>query len=211
MVIIISIIYRASRIACSSKSRIRNVDRVDATICECLGTGEAMRMQVRMRGGWILRFRVTVDRMLPKNGLMTWTDPKGKKYKPYLRLLLSVTIHGTSSSLQFVHGAPCSTTLQRTFRALQHWQALEARLLTGRPFELTLRPAESALRFGDWGTWSDSGESWSGFMMTTGEIFAHARWSWEAAVQRDMFEAFDRWDVINYKQQKWGKHWINDL
>lgn len=37
----------------------------------------------------------------------------------FLRLL-SVMIHSTSSSLQLVHGAPCSTTLQRTFRARQH-------------------------------------------------------------------------------------------
>jgi hypothetical protein len=37
----------------------------------------------------------------------------------FLRLL-SVTIHSTSSRRQFVHGAPCSTTLHLTFRALQH-------------------------------------------------------------------------------------------
>jgi len=39
-------------------------------------------------------------------------------------------MHSTSSSLQLVHGAPCSTTLQRTFLARQHWQAFEARRLT---------------------------------------------------------------------------------
>jgi hypothetical protein len=50
----------------------------------------------------------------------------------FLRLL-SVTMHSTSSKRQFVHGAPCSTTLHLTFRALQHWQALEARRFTGLP------------------------------------------------------------------------------
>lgn len=49
----------------------------------------------------------------------------------FLRLL-SVTMHSTSSKRQFVHGAPCSTTLQRTFRARQHWQAFDALLLTAR-------------------------------------------------------------------------------
>lgn len=38
----------------------------------------------------------------------------------YRFLLLSVTMHSTSSRRQFVHGAPCSTTLQRTLRDLQH-------------------------------------------------------------------------------------------
>lgn len=49
----------------------------------------------------------------------------------FLRLL-SVMMHSTSSNLQLVHGAPCSTTLHRTFRARQHWQALDARRFTGR-------------------------------------------------------------------------------
>lgn len=44
----------------------------------------------------------------------------------------SVTQHSTSSSLQFVHGMPLSTTSQRTFLERQHWQALEARLFTDR-------------------------------------------------------------------------------
>jgi len=61
--------------------------------------------------------------------------------------LLSETIHSTSSSLQLVQGL-CSTTLQRTLRALQDWQAFEARLLTllwilapvaGRPASLAFR------------------------------------------------------------------------
>jgi hypothetical protein len=47
-----------------------------------------------------------------------------------------------------VQGAPCSTTLQRTFLALQHWQAFEARLLTVLPPGL-LNPAAVALRFAD--------------------------------------------------------------
>ena len=46
----------------------------------------------------------------------------------FLRLL-SETMHSTSSSLQLVQGL-CSTTLQRTLRALQDWQAFDARLLT---------------------------------------------------------------------------------
>jgi len=59
-------------------------------------------------------------------------------------------MHSTSSNLQFVHGAPCSTTLHRTLRALQHWQAFDALLFTlfaGRmPFDLS--PASLAVRFG---------------------------------------------------------------
>ena len=66
----------------------------------------------------------------------------------FLRLL-SETIHSTSSSLQFVQGAPCSTTLQRTLRERQHWQALEALLLTllGGRMPFGLRPASEAVRF----------------------------------------------------------------
>lgn len=58
-------------------------------------------------------------------------------------------MQGTSSKRQFVHGAPCSTTLQRTFRARQHWHAFEARRLTGRLEAVVLEP--SALRLGDGG------------------------------------------------------------
>jgi len=47
-------------------------------------------------------------------------------------------MHSTSSSLQLVHGAPCSTTLQRTFLARQHWQAFEARRLTALKLGLPL-------------------------------------------------------------------------
>lgn len=71
----------------------------------------------------------------------------------YFFRLLSETTHSTSSSLQLVHGAPCSTTLQRTFLALQHWQAFEALRLTlfvGRvPF--AFRPASPADLF-----WEDA-------------------------------------------------------
>lgn len=64
----------------------------------------------------------------------------------FLRLL-SETMHSTSSSRQFVQGAPCSTTLQRTFRERQHWQALEALLLTLLGGRMPLRPASDAVRF----------------------------------------------------------------
>lgn len=63
-------------------------------------------------------------------------------------------MQGTSSKRQFVHGAPCSTTLQRTFRARQHWHAFEARRLTGRLEAVVLEA--SALRLGDGGC--DEGE-----------------------------------------------------
>jgi len=62
-------------------------------------------------------------------------------------LRLSETIHSTSSSLQFVHGAPCSVTLHLTLRARQHWQALEARRLTARGWAAPSRPATEAFRF----------------------------------------------------------------
>lgn len=64
----------------------------------------------------------------------------------YFRRLESWTMHSTSSSLQFVHGAPCSTTLHRTFLALQHAHAFEALLLAGLP-EGCLKPAVEAFRF----------------------------------------------------------------
>ena len=53
-----------------------------------------------------------------------------------------------SSSRQLVQGAPCSTTLHLTLRARQHWQALEALLLTalaGLPL-VVFNPAVEALR-----------------------------------------------------------------
>ena len=67
----------------------------------------------------------------------------------YFLRLLSDTMQSTSSSLQFVHGAPCSTTLHLTFLERQHWQAFEAlrfTLLFGRiPFGF--KPASPAVRF----------------------------------------------------------------
>lgn len=63
-------------------------------------------------------------------------------------LLLSDTMHSTSSSLQFVQGAPCSVTLHRTFRARQHWHAFEALLFTERPVVVPSNPAWVALRLG---------------------------------------------------------------
>lgn len=74
---------------------------------------------------------------------------KGATY--FLRLL-SETIHSTSSSRQFVQGAPCSTTLHRTLRERQHWQAFDALLLTllGGRMPLDLRPASEAVRFEFW-------------------------------------------------------------
>ena len=58
-------------------------------------------------------------------------------------------MQGTSSNRQFVHGAPCSTTLQRTLRARQHWHAFGARRLTAR---LKVMVAELTLHFED-GAW----------------------------------------------------------
>lgn len=55
-------------------------------------------------------------------------------------------MHSTWSRRQFVQGAPCSTTLQRTLRDLQHWQALDARRLTGRCGRWS-RPDAAAERF----------------------------------------------------------------
>lgn len=58
----------------------------------------------------------------------------------FLRLL-SVMIHSTSSNLQLVQGAPCSTTLHLTLRARQHWQAFDALRFTGRKFVPEVFPA----------------------------------------------------------------------
>jgi hypothetical protein len=65
----------------------------------------------------------------------------------YFLRLLSETTQSTSSRRQFVHGAPCSVTLQRTLRARQHWQALEARRFTGRGGATSPRSEAAALRF----------------------------------------------------------------
>lgn len=60
-------------------------------------------------------------------------------------------MHSTSSSLQLVQGAPCSTTLQRTFLARQQAHAFDALLFAGLP-EGLLNPAVEAFRFDDiWG------------------------------------------------------------
>lgn len=48
------------------------------------------------------------------------TGKKKKKGATNFFRLLSDTMHSTSSSLQFVQGAPCSVTLHRTLRARQH-------------------------------------------------------------------------------------------
>jgi hypothetical protein len=57
-----------------------------------------------------------------------------------------------------VHGGPCSTTLQRTLRARQLWQAFDALRLTalaGR-VPLELRPASAAVRLGERGASMES-------------------------------------------------------
>lgn len=78
-----------------------------------------------------------------KNGFV-----RGDKGNTDFLRRLSETTHSTSSSLQFVQGAPCSVTLQRTLRALQHWHAFDALLLTARPCcALPSRPAWDAFLF----------------------------------------------------------------
>jgi hypothetical protein len=57
-----------------------------------------------------------------------------------------------------VHGGPCSTTLQRTLRARQLWQAFDALRLTalaGR-VPLEFRPASAAVRLGERGASMES-------------------------------------------------------
>jgi hypothetical protein len=93
----------------------------------------------------------------------------------FLRLL-SETMHSTSSSRQFVQGAPCSTTLHRTFRERQHWQAFEALLLTLFGGRMPLRPASEAVRleFTEW-TWIVSAggdDDESDRLQSIGSIFA---------------------------------------
>ncbi len=68
-------------------------------------------------------------------------------YTHFLRLL-SDTTQSTSSKRQLVHGAPCSTTLQRTFLDLQHWHAFEAlRFTLFAGLMPGFSPAASAVRF----------------------------------------------------------------
>lgn len=56
-------------------------------------------------------------------------------------------MHSTWSRRQLVHGEPFSTTSQRTLRARQQQQALDARRFTGRLW--AERPAAEAFRFPD--------------------------------------------------------------
>ena len=65
----------------------------------------------------------------------------------FFRRFPSVTQHSTSSNLQLVQGMPLSTTSHLTFLLLQHWQAFDALLLTGRVLPL-LRPAAADFLFG---------------------------------------------------------------
>lgn len=57
-------------------------------------------------------------------------------------------MHSTSSSLQLVHGAPCSTTLHLTLRDRQHWHAFDALRFTLFAGLILpgFRPAASAVR-----------------------------------------------------------------
>ena len=81
----------------------------------------------------------------------------GKREYTDFFLRLSDTMHSTSSNRQLVHGAPCSVTLHRTLRARQHWQALDALLLTDRPVVFPSIPAWAALRLsGCISLWSES-------------------------------------------------------
>jgi len=66
--------------------------------------------------------------------------------KIYLFRFPSAITHSTSSSLQFVHGAPYSVTLQRTFLALQHRHAFCALRLFVRT-GLSGSPASAKVRF----------------------------------------------------------------
>ena len=59
----------------------------------------------------------------------------------YIRLLLSVNSHSTSSSLQFVQPSLRSIESQRTLRFRQRWQAFEA---LGRKLRLSRIPAVAA-------------------------------------------------------------------
>lgn len=63
----------------------------------------------------------------------------------YFLCLVSGTVHGIAPDLQFEHGAPCSTTSQRTFRDRHTWHAFAALRFIGCPF--ALRPNLLAFRF----------------------------------------------------------------
>ena len=60
----------------------------------------------------------------------------------YIRLMLSVNLHSTSSSLHFVQPSLCSIESQRTLRFRQRWQAFEA---LGRKLRLSRIPAAADL------------------------------------------------------------------
>lgn len=82
-------------------------------------------MHMIMKMLWLSHRRVSrrlhvVITVLPAPGQFLIFGLSPRLMTTHFLRLLSVTTQGTSSSLQFVHGAPCSTTLQRTFRALQH-------------------------------------------------------------------------------------------
>ena len=96
------------------------------------------RLQTDRRGNFNFAEKVGKGGML--EDLIFWAT--------HFFLLLSDTMHSTSSSLQFVQGAPCSVTLHRTFRARQHWHAFEALLFTERPVVVPSNPAWVALRLG---------------------------------------------------------------
>lgn len=87
----------------------------------------------------------TDGRRWRKQGMKRRHRERNRQDTDFFRLL-SDTMHSTSSSRQFVQGAPCSVTLQRTLRALQHWQALDALLLTDLPVPWPSMPAADAFR-----------------------------------------------------------------
>jgi hypothetical protein len=95
---------------------------------------------VHFHAGFPVRHRRSLAVIPGSNGL-NQTVTGGTNFL----LLLSVTMHSTWSSRQFVQGEPFSTTSQRTFRARQQQHALDARRFTGRA--LAERPAVEALRF----------------------------------------------------------------
>jgi hypothetical protein len=89
-----------------------------------------------------------ISRPFPRYSLILRPRPEACATTHFFRLL-SDTMHSTSSNRQFVHGAPCSTTLQRTLRARQHWHAFDALRLTLFAGRIPgFNPAASALRFG---------------------------------------------------------------
>jgi hypothetical protein len=83
-------------------------------------------------------------------------------------------MHSTSSKRQLVQGAPCSTTLHLTFRALQHWHALEALRFTGLPFVAFVLAEAPTLGLGEEGGLSEAaGEKLSSFIATVSDAIYH--------------------------------------